>query len=164
MGRLGRERTFMLHQSSLTLKIPSDLIGVTTATYDWPRDDKDERSAVGAACDSIRRSIREKGVSDRKTTKQISDLKSEVEGHGKEIKNQHEIIELIREALKKSLTKGELGHLINLSESPTYPTNNYQYCTFLENEMVRLCQHGYVEETFHAAIWKMREKADSKLT
>jgi predicted nucleotide-binding protein len=37
MGRLGRSRTFMLHQSHAKLKIPSDLSGVTTATYEWPR-------------------------------------------------------------------------------------------------------------------------------
>jgi predicted nucleotide-binding protein len=54
MGRLGRSRTFILHQGNAKVKIPSDLSGVTTATYEWPRADGSHRSAVGAACDSIR--------------------------------------------------------------------------------------------------------------
>src|SRR5215472_13682938 len=35
MGRLGRERTFVVRARSDHIKIPSDLAGLTTATYDW---------------------------------------------------------------------------------------------------------------------------------
>ena len=76
MGRLGRSRTFILHQANARLKIPSDLSGITTAIYDWPRKDDSARSAVGAACDSIREVIRDLGVSDTKTSKEISNIKS----------------------------------------------------------------------------------------
>jgi predicted nucleotide-binding protein len=34
MGRLGRWRTFILNQSDAGTKMPSDLSGVTSATYD----------------------------------------------------------------------------------------------------------------------------------
>src|SRR5450759_4410739 len=54
MGKLGRGRTFILQQSDSHLKIPSDLLGVTTARYQWPRRDKNYRAAVATACDSIR--------------------------------------------------------------------------------------------------------------
>jgi hypothetical protein len=74
MGRLGRSRTFILHQADAELKIPTDLSGMTTATYQWPRRDKSYKSAVGAACDSIRAAIRDLGVSDRKASKQINDI------------------------------------------------------------------------------------------
>jgi hypothetical protein len=76
MGRLGRSRTFMLHQSGPDLKIPSDLAGVTTASYDWPRADKRHQSAVGPACDSIRDVIRDLGTLETKTAKEISEIKS----------------------------------------------------------------------------------------
>jgi CRP/FNR family cyclic AMP-dependent transcriptional regulator len=33
MGRLGRERTFIVRPASAKLKIPTDLAGVLTATY-----------------------------------------------------------------------------------------------------------------------------------
>jgi predicted nucleotide-binding protein len=79
MGRLGRSRTFILHQSNARLKIPSDLSGMTTATYEWPREDRSYRSAVGPACDSIRDVVRDLGVSDAKTARDISDIKSRQE-------------------------------------------------------------------------------------
>lgn len=62
MGRLGRGRTFILQQSGATLKIPSDLSGVTTAQYYWPRNDGNVRAAVATACDTIRDRIRALGL------------------------------------------------------------------------------------------------------
>jgi hypothetical protein len=79
MGRLGRSRTFMLHQANSVLKLPTDLSGVTTATYSWPREDGSYRSAVGAGCDSIREIVRDLGVSDTKTDRRITDIKSRQE-------------------------------------------------------------------------------------
>jgi hypothetical protein len=76
MGRLGRSRTFILHQSGEKVKIPTDLAGVTTALYDWPREDLSHRSAVGAACDSIRDVIRDLGILDARTGKAIKEIRS----------------------------------------------------------------------------------------
>jgi Predicted nucleotide-binding protein containing TIR-like domain len=76
MGRLGRSRTFILHQSNSHLKIPSDLSGMTTATYEWPRDDNSFKSAVGPACDSIRDVVHDLGLSDTKAARDISDIRS----------------------------------------------------------------------------------------
>ena len=76
MGRLGRWRTFVLHQSNSTLKIPSDLSGMTTATYEWPREDNSCKSSVGPASDSIREAIRNLGISDTKTARDISGIRS----------------------------------------------------------------------------------------
>lgn len=74
MGHLGRSRTFILQQSHADLKIPTDLKGVTTATYVWPRKDKNRIAAVGAACDSVRKVIRDLGVSEKRATQQILDI------------------------------------------------------------------------------------------
>jgi len=71
MGRLGRLRTFMVHQAEEQTKIPSDLAGVTTAQYWWPRDDMNHEAAVGAACDSIRGIVHDLGVSDEKASQRI---------------------------------------------------------------------------------------------
>lgn len=65
MGRLGRGRTFILQQSGASLKIPSDLAGVTTAPYYWPRSDGNFRAAVATACDAIRERIRALGERQR---------------------------------------------------------------------------------------------------
>lgn len=57
MGKLGRDRTFILEQPGCGLKIPSDLMGVTTARYDWPRTDTNYRAAVATASEAIRERI-----------------------------------------------------------------------------------------------------------
>ena len=65
MGRLGRHRTFLVHQSNTDVKIPSDLTGITVAGYEWSDAKKNYQQAVGPACDKIRHRIQEQGVADR---------------------------------------------------------------------------------------------------
>jgi hypothetical protein len=78
MGRLGRERTFFIHQSNAAVKIPTDLSGVTSATYQWPRlTDKSHKAAVGSACDKIRRAIYDLGISEHKSLKRIDEFAQE---------------------------------------------------------------------------------------
>jgi predicted nucleotide-binding protein len=71
MGRLGRGRTFIL-QPSAGIKVPSDLSGVTTASYYWPRSDGSCRSAVATACDMIRERIRCLGPRNKQDNAEIS--------------------------------------------------------------------------------------------
>jgi hypoxanthine phosphoribosyltransferase len=58
MGRLGLHRTFLVHPDSVDLRVPTDLLGVTTARY---RSDMstDLPGALGPACTQIRTKIRE---------------------------------------------------------------------------------------------------------
>jgi uncharacterized protein (DUF1810 family) len=58
IGRLGRDRTFMLSPDGSTIRLPSDLIGITTAPYDADRFYREPRAAVGPACTQIRQLIR----------------------------------------------------------------------------------------------------------
>jgi hypothetical protein len=156
-GRLGRSRTFIVHQASAQLKIPTDLSGVNTAQYSWPRDDNNQIAAVGAACDAIRRVIRELGFSEEKSSKQVQIVAEAVKKQEKEIQDQGEITRLIHKALRLSLTKDEYQHLINLeSGAPLH----YKYSDYLKKDMMRLYQHGYVEETFHGSTGEMERQGD----
>jgi predicted nucleotide-binding protein with TIR-like domain len=65
MGRLGRDRTFILQQSGSGLKIPTDLSGVTTSSYDWPREDKNYKAAVATVSEDIRDRIQSLGKTRR---------------------------------------------------------------------------------------------------
>lgn len=85
-------------------------------------------------------------------------LQGKVQEQGKELQNQRELIQLIYEALRRSLTKYEYNHLVELESDAPSPC---RYSDFLLNEMIRLCQHGYVSETFDSSVWKMREKGDA---
>jgi hypothetical protein len=59
IGRLGRDRTFMLTPAHSTVRLPSDLIGLTTARYDADRFYSGQRrAAVGPACTKIRDALR----------------------------------------------------------------------------------------------------------
>jgi hypothetical protein len=121
MGRLGRTRTFILHQGTAELKIPTDLSGMTTATYEWPREDKSYKSAVGAACDSIRAVIRDLGISDVKANKQVSDISSRQETAEARIKEaENKIDRLFASTMSESmfsnlkkLSTGSFGHFKN---------------------------------------------------
>jgi hypothetical protein len=74
IGTLGRSRTFLLHQADSALKIPSDLAGVTTGAFAWPRDDGSRKSALGASIDTIRDEIERQGVSSKATRLELERL------------------------------------------------------------------------------------------
>ena len=60
IGRLGRDRTFMLAPHKSDLRLPSDLGGITTASYDTARAvGVQKRAAVGPACTQIREHLRQ---------------------------------------------------------------------------------------------------------
>jgi len=66
VGRLGRERSFILvpRSESANLHLPSDLLGLSPATYEPNRHDGNWRAALGPACSAISRSIGKLGKSD----------------------------------------------------------------------------------------------------
>ena len=57
MGALGRERVFIVHDQSIEVKIPSDLAGVSLATFDGALVANDGEAAVRRACNLIKKEI-----------------------------------------------------------------------------------------------------------
>jgi predicted nucleotide-binding protein len=60
IGGLGKERTFMVVDRSARLKLPTDLAGITPATFEPPQGGTFQ-SAVGPACTAVADSIRRLG-------------------------------------------------------------------------------------------------------
>ena len=60
MGTLGRDRTFVVHQADQDLKLPSDLAGVTTASFRL-HDNGNLEASVGSATGRIRQEIAKLG-------------------------------------------------------------------------------------------------------
>jgi hypothetical protein len=59
MGRLGRERTFVIAPMGIDLHLPTDLLGWNIGYYDPTPED--HVAALGVACNQIRRAIRRLG-------------------------------------------------------------------------------------------------------
>jgi predicted nucleotide-binding protein len=79
MAHLGRERTFIVSQKGA--KLPTDLAGVTTLSYDFsPNVEKaavslnDAVQALGSVCDLIRDIIRDLGLSPTRTSKHLGQV------------------------------------------------------------------------------------------
>lgn len=119
MGSLGRSRTFMLHQAG-AVKIPTDLSGMTAATYDWPRGDNNHQGAIAAACDLIRKAIRELGVSEAKVGRDIQRLESRQDRHEEELLRQRAEIRALQVALQGIVTRYELEKLKGLMREPPF--------------------------------------------
>ena len=61
IGSLGQKRTFLVHDRSKNIKLPSDLAGVTLSSF-HPHDDGNTQAAIGAACTQIEEKITELGL------------------------------------------------------------------------------------------------------
>lgn len=62
MGKLGRDRSYIVQPRIPTsLRIPTDLLGITTLTFDAARSDNNTEAALGPACNQIRRMIKQLG-------------------------------------------------------------------------------------------------------
>ena len=141
MGRLGRSRTFVLHQATAELKIPSDLSGLVTATYDWPRADDNRRAAVGSACDSIRQIVRDLGVVEAKTSRALVDLRSRQDVQGQELGRQQAQIRSLSVALQGIVTRYEFEKLVGLHADAPFMC---YYSEDLYQELKRLRAMGLV--------------------
>lgn len=61
VGRLGKHRCFIVAPDAPSMRIASDLVGVTPATYASKRDPAEMAANLGPACQSIRRAIKNLG-------------------------------------------------------------------------------------------------------
>lgn len=76
MGALGRRRTFILYDRTVGLKLPSDLAGVTCATF-APHSNGKLDSALGAPCTQIKGTIEELGL---RETQRLERLEAAADG------------------------------------------------------------------------------------
>jgi hypothetical protein len=60
MGALGRKRTFIVHNRDEPIELPSNLAGITTATFSV--DDDDLQVALGEVCTLLEEALREVGA------------------------------------------------------------------------------------------------------
>lgn len=83
IGRLGKERSFIVvPRNQRDFHLPTDLIGLTPATFDPDRSDENLRAALGPACHAIRNAIRRLGPLERISSTYSSKTLSDNEAPG----------------------------------------------------------------------------------
>jgi len=81
IGALGINRTFMVCNRAAKLKLPSDLAGITPATFQ-PPETGTMQAAVGAACTAIKAAVKELGIRDHKPVEISAGYIESVKGNG----------------------------------------------------------------------------------
>lgn len=99
MGALGRKRTFIIYDRSAKLKLPSDLAGVSAATYE-PHSSGNLQSSLGAATTKIEDQITRLGVRDFERLRGISEA---AKGFDNAASQMEKLVELIARSRKVEL-------------------------------------------------------------
>jgi predicted nucleotide-binding protein with TIR-like domain len=139
MGRLGRSRTFVLHQRREDLKMPSDLAGMTTLSFEWPRGDNSHRAAVGASTDKMSRVVRSLGFSESRNALAITALSARQERQEVTLARQQSEIRSLQVALQGIVTDYEYDKLAGLASDRSFLC---YYSDDLYNEVKRLRAMG----------------------
>ncbi|MDQ5825408.1 MAG: nucleotide-binding protein [Chloroflexota bacterium] len=112
MGYLGRERTFIVYDKDMKPKIPSDLAGITAATYDGNRSDGNLIAAVSPACTMIRETIKALGVAESKRIRQLERATTDIEDASASVTQLVNILARSR-AVELDLISVQFGSLIS---------------------------------------------------
>lgn len=99
MGGLGTARTFIVYDRTAKLKLPSDLAGVSAATFE-PHASGNLQAALGAAATRIEDQVARLGVRDKERFKQLSEAAL---GFDSAASQMQRLIELIARSRKVEL-------------------------------------------------------------
>jgi len=99
MGGLGRSRTFIVYDRTAGLRLPSDLAGVSAATFE-PHSSGNLQSALGAAATRMEEQITRFGVRDRERFRQLSEA---ARGFDSAASQMQKLVELIARSRKVEL-------------------------------------------------------------
>jgi hypothetical protein len=144
-GRLGKERTFVVHQSNAAVKLPNELQDVTITGYEWPRPDGDRQTAVGPASDSIRATIRDLGFAEAKLEQQIQSML-------REQKRQREQLDDVSYLLVHFISQYEWQHLRSLAGDGDFP---FEMHPIFEQEIEHLWELHFITKTHEFPIHHM---------
>lgn len=143
---LGRSRTFIV--TDRCIKRPSDLAGVSTATYDAPDVGESVDSALDPACKSIRLAIEDLGFSEAKTAKKITQLQAR-QSH---IESNVKALQIIVRGL---LSDWEFDKLKGLADSQPFQV---WFNDKMLDELYRLRALGYINPKPGHNLSSIRER------
>jgi len=130
MGALGRSRTFIVHSRTTPPMLPSDLAGITPATYE---DRPNLVAALGPACTKLRHAVERSGI--RPKLADASDKDSEIAILKKMQSEQHAMITQLFQKLiagPDRTADGSALQGVSFLEGAwiSYPDQSHAYCVF----------------------------------
>lgn len=81
IGALGRDRTFMVYDRTRPPALPTDLAGVTAATFE-PHSSGNLQASLGAACTRIRAVVERLGLRDAQRVQRLSEAAESMQDAG----------------------------------------------------------------------------------
>jgi hypothetical protein len=141
IGSLGRKRCFIIQpEAGSDYRLPSDLLGITTARFQPPDRPARLRSALGPACHEIRTQIQTLGPLRRAIPEGESDGV---------------------DAILSNLSEYQREHLLNLAQGNT---ENYEGRSSLRAELRRLREMGFVRTLPDRSIDDMEDGVNFNLS
>jgi hypothetical protein len=139
IGRLGRERTFLVVCKDDNLKIPSELAGITFATFSKPSDDNWIK-AVGTACSKVRNAMRAQGKAAelKRLAAVVEDQREKVDEQTHQLRQQQE---MINQLVKYSMSASIFHHLCGIAILREY---KYHHDGTNQREMYFLRDNGFI--------------------
>lgn len=110
MGSLGRERTFIVYDRTAKVRLPSDLAGVSAATFE-PHSSGVLTDALGAAAAKVEDKMVRLGLRDKERFNRLSEA---AQGFDRSAVQMQELVKLIARSRKVELDiiSGQFGSLI----------------------------------------------------
>ena len=99
VGGLSRDRTFMLYDRTHPPALPTDLAGVTAATFE-PHSSGNLQAALGAACTRIQTAIERLGVRESQKVQRLAEATETMEDAGSRMR---ELVRLLARSRKVEL-------------------------------------------------------------
>lgn len=97
IGRLGAERCFIIMPRGIDdLHLPTDLLGITTASFEAVRQDGNLVAALGPACSRIRASVKRLGLFKSATIEAVAITPTAVETAPEFVSDPDDIVVLIQ--------------------------------------------------------------------
>jgi hypothetical protein len=137
IGVLGQQRTFLVFDRTAGLKLPSDLAGVTAATFQ-PHRVENWLAAVGPACTRIEASIKKLGTRARTADKSIIPLLVEIYYH------RHLLTKATADRMARKLELNGMRCVVREHEKSAVPDALFIGCLVTASEarmVLRLLNH-----------------------
>ena len=147
MGRLGRNRVFILHEQSENLKLPSDLAGIGVLLYRM-RPDGNLSAALSPACTPVIKAIRALKFSEHRTSQEIRRLANRQEATESQLRT-------IQIVIKGLVTEFEYQKLRGLTRDGPFTV---RFHNSMIAELNRLDAIRYVRPKAGFGIESIRER------